>query len=169
MKRSTAYLILILILVLFGSVDYFLLTSSASVSRVAREELESLFGDTLKCEKITASYFDEILVLEQADFFATPERLKVLSVDRAEVQFREGLGKRLDRIHLDRPRLTLSKNLFRELQKLPSGRSFGDEIDSETLPSVYCQGGAVELIRAQVTTILSWKPLPVVVVFFFRQ
>ena len=150
MKRSTAYLILILILVLFGSVDYFLLTSSASVSRVARGELESLFGDTLKYEKITASYFDEILVLEQADFFATPERLKVLSVDRAEIQFQDGIGKRLDRIYLNRPRLTLSKILFEELEKLPSGKSFREEVDVKSLPSVYCEGGTVELIHEDI-------------------
>ncbi len=153
MKRSTAYLALVLILATFGVADYFLVTSSASVSRMARGGLEELFGDTLRFRNLTASWFDEVLVLEQAELFVTPDRIKILSADRAEVRFREGLGKRPHQILLDRPRLTLSKHLFKELEKMPKSGPIHEKIDPEDLPSLFCQGGTLEIIY---TDIFRW-------------
>ncbi len=149
-----AYFILVLILAVFGFADYFLLTSSASVTRIARGELTDLFGEKLRYSGLTASYFDEVLVLEDAEFFATKEHIKVLSADRAEVRFRGGLGKRIDQVHLDRPRLTLSKRLFAELEKMPEGDPIHEAVSPEELPSLFCRGGTLELIHGDV---FDWK------------
>lgn len=152
MRKAAAYAWMAAIVVTLLVADFVILTSSATVSRLARIELEKVFGRDLEYRELRAS-LDGVLVLEGVDYYATPARKKVFSADRVEIRFSDGLGSKPSLVFLDRPRVTLSDGLFAELAKMPPGKPLRERVGTDDLPRIQCRGGTVEFLHG---AILRW-------------
>ncbi|MBI2901629.1 MAG: hypothetical protein HYY17_15710 [Planctomycetes bacterium] len=149
MSRPAAWLWMVAIVVAIAVADFFILTSSATLSRLAREELKRSFGDDLSCGDVRVSIGDRTVLLEDVSFTATPARLRVLSAKRAEIRMTGSTSPKPELVVLESPRLFLSDELFTELGNLPPGPPLRERIGPEGLPRIECRGGVLEFAHRE--------------------
>ncbi len=144
MRKPTAYLLMVLILALLAGADFFVLTSSASLSRLAGAELAKIFGDTLEWRKVRAS-LDGRVSIRGAALHTEGRRFLPLEAEEVEIRSRGWLGGDVEKVVLTGVRLSLSQDLLDELSGRATGRSIRDAFpDPERLPRILCRGGRVE-------------------------
>jgi hypothetical protein len=154
MSRGLAYALVVLVGLGIVGVDVLVLTSGATLTRIAARELEHVFGDRLE-KSAVAFTLGGGLELRGAGLWATKKRLKVFSADRVRVSVaRRGGTFAADAVELDRPRFSLSDRLLEALAEEPPSGSITDHVKPEQLPKVLCRGGAIEIAHADV---LDWS------------
>ncbi len=170
MRKPVAYLAMAGIAASLAGADYLVLTSSASLSRLAARELEAFSEGLLRWRELRAS-LDGRVVLEGAEVRAeSGSQAPWLEAGRVEILLRGGLGGALQRVTLHGIRIVLSDSLIEEFSRKESKRSIREVFPNpDDLPRVVCRGGVVELRfpaflsgeRAQVSSVeeVSLTPL----------
>ncbi len=154
MRKGLAYLCLGLITLAILGVDGLILTSSATLSRIAKREIDGAFGTSLEYGSLEASIGGTVTIRNVA-FHLTEKRIRVFSADRATVQIARRDGRFVpESVTLVEPRFSLSHDFLEQITKEPAGRPLREAYPPDSLPRIRCQGGQVEIIHK---AILHWS------------
>ncbi len=143
MSKLGASVAMVGFLLLLGVADLFLLSTSESLSRIARERIQELFGDTVEAMDVRAS-LDGVVVLEGVQVKLGGPEFEPQIANRVEILFGDRLRGKIRRITFEGVRLNVSPCLFEELGKGDSKRTIRDVFpDPDDLPQVVIRGGMV--------------------------
>ncbi len=146
MRKTTAVLAMAGIVTLLLGADYLVLTSTASLSRMARRELGKVFGESLNCRDVRLS-MDGMLALKGVVFHTPGRRHQPLAMELAEVRFAGGRpGGRVEKVVLYNPRLSLSESVIEELRSVAPKGSIREQIAPGDLPGIFFEGGTFEAV-----------------------
>lgn len=155
MARPPAYFCVVLIVLGILGLDWFVLTSSATLTSIADRELRAALGDRIEYSKIQLS-FDRGLEMRGVGLFVTKDRHKVLSADRLHVVIRHRDGQFVpETVTLERARLSFSDKLLDSIAAEPSTGTIADAIKPEQLPRIVLHGGALEAAYAGILDVHS--------------
>jgi hypothetical protein len=144
MRKLGAVLGMGAVVLVLAASDLYLLAQSATLSRIARERVEELFGDVIDAMEVRAS-LDGVVVLRGVRVKLGGAAFRPQSVEEIEILFGDRLRGRIRRITLEGVRLHLSPELFRELGKGESKKSIRDFFpDPDDLPQIVLKGGTAE-------------------------
>jgi len=147
MRKAAAYVAMVLIVLLLAGADYLVVTSAASLSRIARSKLRDLFGDALEAREVRVSLGGAV-TLEGVTLQLGPKEFPPQEIGRAEIRMKGGLGGPIDQVVLDDVRLEVSDRLIEELtrEREPTApkRNLRDLFpDPKDLPRVQVRGGRI--------------------------
>ncbi|HXX95269.1 MAG TPA: hypothetical protein VEN81_16725, partial [Planctomycetota bacterium] len=100
MRKLGAVLAMVAILLALAAADLYLLAQSATLSRLAREKIEELFGDLVDALEVRAS-LDGVVVLEGVRVKLGGSAFPPQSADRIEILFGDRLRGRIRRITVE--------------------------------------------------------------------
>jgi hypothetical protein len=133
------------IVLFLAASDFYLVTRSATLSRIARQEIEKRLGPLLEAADVRAS-LDGRVTLEEPRIRLGGPGFPLQKASRIEILFGDLLHGRIRRLTVEGMRLALSQRLFEELHQGEGKRSIQDLFpDPEDLPQIVVLGGTVEV------------------------
>jgi hypothetical protein len=133
------------ILVLLAGMDFLILTSENSFSRLVGEKIREKAGPNVFWRKVTATFGGPIL-LEGVE--VKVGKSHSLQAGRVEIRTR---GMNVDRVVLEEVRGELSDDLFGELAGREKGGSIRDLFpDPSKIPTIICRTGMIEARLAEI-------------------